>query len=132
MSKSELDFEAPLAQFEETDEYLIDATKCRKDCVNNHNHNNNNNTKKAIFIDNNLNINESEKVDNCKSLMANLSLLSTQEDVTFTEPISGSLEDLVNTFDDKIIKCFGNYEESIENIAPVQIRTQEEIMNDCQ
>lgn len=50
----------------------------------------------------------------------------------FTETFSGSLEDLVNTFDDKITKCFGNYEESVEQLAPVQIRTQEEIMNECQ
>lgn len=50
----------------------------------------------------------------------------------FTETISGSLEDLVNTFDEKITKCFGNYEESVEEIAPVQIRSQEEIINECQ
>ena len=50
----------------------------------------------------------------------------------FSETFSGSLEDLVNTFDDKITKCFHNYEENIEKIAPVQLRTQEEIMNDCQ
>mgnify|MGYP001547765873 CR=1 FL=1 len=45
---------------------------------------------------------------------------------------SGSLEDLVNTFDEKITKCFHNYEEKVEKFAPVQVRTQEEIMNDCQ
>ena len=45
---------------------------------------------------------------------------------------SGSLEDLVNTFDEKITKCFCNYEENVEKFAPVQVRTQEEIMNDCQ
>lgn len=50
----------------------------------------------------------------------------------FSETFSGSLEDLVNTFDEKITKCFCNYEESVEKLAPVQIRSQEEIMNDCQ
>lgn len=50
----------------------------------------------------------------------------------FSETFSGSLEDLVNTFDDKMNKCFCNYEESVEKLAPVQIRSQEEIMNDCQ
>lgn len=50
----------------------------------------------------------------------------------FNETFSGSLEDLVNTFDEKITKCFHNYEENIEKIAPVQLRTQEEIINDCQ
>lgn len=50
----------------------------------------------------------------------------------FAETFSGSLEDLVNTFDDKITKCFFNYDEKVEKFAPVQVRTQEEIMNECQ
>ncbi|KAG8232679.1 hypothetical protein J437_LFUL009925 [Ladona fulva] len=56
---------------------------------------------------------------------------ATAED-NFTETFSGSLEDLVNTFDDKITKCFCNYDESVEKLAPVQVRSQEEIMNECQ
>ncbi|XP_039960828.1 fasciculation and elongation protein zeta-2 [Bactrocera tryoni] len=50
----------------------------------------------------------------------------------FAETFGGSLEDLVNTFDEKITKCFGNFEENIEDLAPVQVRSQEEIMNECQ
>ena len=50
----------------------------------------------------------------------------------FAETVSGSLEDLVNTFDEKITRCFHNYQESVENLAPVQVRSQEEIMNECQ
>ncbi|CAD7087111.1 unnamed protein product [Hermetia illucens] len=50
----------------------------------------------------------------------------------FAEMFNGSLEDLVNTFDEKITKCFGNYEENVEELAPVQVRNQEEIMNECQ
>jgi len=50
----------------------------------------------------------------------------------FNEAFSGSLEDLVNTFDEKITKCFRNYDETTEKLAPVQMRTQEELMNDCQ
>ncbi|KAL5007922.1 hypothetical protein ScPMuIL_013503 [Solemya velum] len=50
----------------------------------------------------------------------------------FGETVSGSLEDLVNTFDEKITNCFCNFEEKVEKFAPVQIRSQEEIMNDCQ
>ncbi|KAG1665355.1 Fasciculation and elongation protein zeta-2 [Nymphon striatum] len=50
----------------------------------------------------------------------------------FSETFSGSLEDLVNTFDEKITKCFCDYDESVENLAPVQVRTQDEIMNECQ
>lgn len=51
---------------------------------------------------------------------------------TFNDSISGSLEDLVNTFDEKITKCFVNYDEETEKIAPVQIRSQEEFINECQ
>ena len=50
----------------------------------------------------------------------------------FSETFSGSLEDLVNTFDEKITKCFCNYDEKVEKFAPVQVRSQEEIVNDCQ
>ncbi|XP_064489942.1 fasciculation and elongation protein zeta-2-like isoform X1 [Ornithodoros turicata] len=50
----------------------------------------------------------------------------------FSETFSNSLEDLVNTFDDKITKCFCDYDENVEKLAPVQIRTQEEIMSECQ
>merc|ERR1711972_157761 len=50
----------------------------------------------------------------------------------YAESLSGSLEDLVSTFDEKITKCFCNYEEKSDKIAPVQVRTQEEIMNECQ
>ena len=50
----------------------------------------------------------------------------------FSETFSGSLEDLVNTFDEKITKCFCNYEDQVEEFAPVQVRSQEEIMSDCQ
>lgn len=50
----------------------------------------------------------------------------------FREACSGSLEDLVNSFDEKISNCFCNFGEQVDHIAPVQIRSQEEIMNDCQ
>lgn len=50
----------------------------------------------------------------------------------FNENLYGSLEDLVNTFDEKITMCFRNYEEKVEKFAPVQFRSHEEIVNDCQ
>ena len=72
--------------------------------------------------------------------------------------ISGSLEDLVATFDEKLTVCFGDFKEQVDKIAPVQVRliyctsgildvfilytllqitifqvrSQEEIMNECQ
>lgn len=55
----------------------------------------------------------------------------TLQEGTFS-PFSGSLEDLVNTFDEKITSCFRDYGTDVESLAPVQVRTQEEIMNECQ
>lgn len=65
-----------------------------------------------------------------KSDALNRNLKDTMDN--FAEAFTGSLEDLVNTFDEKITKCFGNYEQSVEELAPVQVRSQEEIMNECQ
>ncbi|RWS09856.1 fasciculation and elongation protein zeta-2-like protein [Dinothrombium tinctorium] len=53
-------------------------------------------------------------------------------DITFKDTISGSLEDLVNTFDEKITNCFRNYDDDVEKLAPVQVRTQEDLINECQ
>jgi len=50
------------------------------------------------------------------------------EDSNFADSFSASLEDLVNTFDEKITNCFQNYNESVEAIAPV--RSHEEILNE--
>lgn len=41
--------------------------------------------------------------------------------------LAGSLEDLVNTFDDKVTKCFRDYDEQAEEIAPVQVRSEAEL-----
>lgn len=53
-------------------------------------------------------------------------------DNNFGDTFSDSLEDLVNTFDDKITSCFRNYDENVSNLAPVQIRSQEEVINESQ
>lgn len=53
-------------------------------------------------------------------------------DSSFSDAFSTSLEDLVNTFDEKITNCFYDYEENVEKLAPVQVRNQDEIMNECQ
>ncbi len=36
--------------------------------------------------------------------------------------MTGSLEDLVNSFDEKLSQCFRDYQEQAEKIAPVQVR----------
>lgn len=162
---AELSFEAPLARFEETDEW--------GDTISYQSNNSssmqqssmttspNANLKAAITDALSLNLKEQENniivlednalangfndnsdfggndSPNCNSnakITQKNQLSDTLKDNVdnFTEGFTGSLEDLVNTFDEKLTKCFGNYEQSVEELAPVQVRTQEEVMNDCQ
>ena len=39
------------------------------------------------------------------------------------DSIAASLEDLVNSFDEKLTMCFSDYQEQVEKIAPVQVKT---------
>lgn len=124
---AELKFEAPLAQFEETDEWGVTEFHHSKPAAVEDN---------AIEEDANSNPISpevtAEVCDNANTCVTvDTASVSSVAD-NFTETFSGSLEDLVNTFDDKITKCFCNYDESVEKLAPVQVRTQEEIMNECQ
>lgn len=145
---AELKFEAPLAKFEETDEWgPVDYQSSNatlkaaiSDALNlNLKENDNlylleeaikgscNNTNKDT------NKNDSGKTAaELKSDALNCNNLAKDHGDNFADAFSGSLEDLVNTFDEKITKCFGNYEQSVEELAPVQVRSQEEIMNECQ
>lgn len=150
---AELKFEAPLAKFEETDEWgpvdyqssnatlkaaisdalnlnlkendnlylLEEAIKGSCNNTNNKDNNNKNDEKSAAAA---------AAATDLKSDALNRNLKDTMDN--FAEAFTGSLEDLVNTFDEKITKCFGNYEQSVEELAPVQVRSQEEIMNECQ
>lgn len=130
---AELKFEAPLAQFEETDEWGSTDFQKNENEINNINLNKKNKELNDVFSEDIL-INDnsnSEEILNTKNLILKNGDTASVAD-NFTETFSGSLEDLVNTFDEKITKCFGNYEESVEKLAPVQVRTQEEIMNECQ
>lgn len=105
LKMAELKFEAPLATFE--NEEWNDFNDYQTAAEENRSSKGSNSMKSAAKTDN-----------------------SSAEN--FGETLSGSLEDLVNTLDDKITKCFCDYEEKVEQFAPVQIRTQEEIMTDCQ
>lgn len=145
---AELKFEAPLAKFEETDEWgPVDYQSSNatlkaaiSDALNLNLKENDN----LYFLEEAIkgNCNNTTKDNNNKTdskLMADLksdslncnNLMKDNVD-NFADAFSGSLEDLVNTFDEKITKCFGNYEQSVEELAPVQVRSQEEIMNECQ
>lgn len=156
---AELKFEAPLAKFEEADDWIDYQTGGNLKAAAINDTLNLNNLKilklqqkseelfmkkESEFIKDSNDLNDNDDLfgdanDN-NSMMDNNEVnkmkqnqkINADSSDNFNETFSGSLEDLVNTFDEKITKCFGNYEESVENLAPVQIRTQEEIMNDCQ
>lgn len=40
-----------------------------------------------------------------------------------TDSMTGSLEDLVNSFDDKLTNVFHDYQEQVDKIAPVQVQS---------
>lgn len=150
---AELKFEAPLAQCEETDEWgpaeyhTSNSNITKKSAINNAV--NLNNIQDPIKMK--AEINESEvhevnyntlktavKSSNGNNITLNnvdmnnkINIMKDNVD-NFAEGFTGSLEDLVNTFDEKITKCFGNYEQSVEELAPVQVRSQDEIMSECQ
>jgi hypothetical protein len=50
------------------------------------------------------------------------------DDSNFADSISGSLEDLVHSFDEKIIHCFQDYDEQVDIFAPVQVKSPEELL----
>lgn len=54
------------------------------------------------------------------------------DDCFDSENLSGSLEDLVGTFDQKITQCFKDLNEDTEDLAPVRARSQDEIMSESQ
>jgi len=148
---AELKFEAPLAQFEESDEWtkmMDDDSPLQSAKHNLHNHQQGNSQPTSgggvrdvdeEQLDNMLS-NSSRGLEpankSCMQCGANNNNVgvevTTSDTDNFGETFSGSLEDLVHTFDDKITRCFCDYEESVEKLAQVQIRTQEEIMNECQ
>ena len=64
-------------------------------------------------------------LDNVKKIGGNMS-------DNFVDTFTGSLEDLVNTFDANITKCFRDFDQNVETLAPVQIRSQDDIINESQ
>jgi len=57
---------------------------------------------------------------------------STSDDTDPEANLSGSLEDLVGCFDQKVNKVLKDLKEDTNQMAPVQIRTQDEIMSESQ
>lgn len=68
------------------------------------------------------------------------SIINTEEitptkksNLTDSISLCSSLEDLVKTFDKNVKECLVNYKDiDIGQLAPVQVRSQEDIMNDSQ
>lgn len=132
---SELKCEAPLAAGEDWPDFI--------DYQGFNNNNNNNEKNNKDFNQENVNNYEPSEIElenNRRNQKSNNKLSSsTLDDVdsgfletNFKETISGSLEDLVNTFDEKITNCFHDYDTSVEKLAPVQVRAQEDIISDSQ
>ncbi|ETN79022.1 hypothetical protein NECAME_00398 [Necator americanus] len=57
---------------------------------------------------------------------------SSGEEARLNEDLSSSLEDLVGNFDERISSCLKNPDVNTEDIAPVQVRTQDEVMAESQ
>ena len=111
MATGELEFEAPLARFdvEEWTEY----------------HENTSDEEENVSCCQNL-PDESPGAKATSISVENDSSDSSNVTENFSETRSGSLEDLVNSFDQRVTKCCRNFEEQVERLAPVQIRNQEE------
>jgi FEZ-like protein len=137
---AELKFEAPLAQSEEADEwgpvdFQSSLPQSQTNPIDSLSYLNNLKENMLVIDNNNTIDNLKANAANITNNNNNINKLLTKDNIdNFNEgsSFSGSLEDLVNTFDEKITKCFGNYEQSVEELAPVQVRSQEEIMNECQ
>uniref|UniRef100_T1HC77 Uncharacterized protein n=1 Tax=Rhodnius prolixus TaxID=13249 RepID=T1HC77_RHOPR len=142
---AELEFEAPLAKLEEAEDWgPAEVVKPGEQTITiaqtQQNHLPSQQLQQPDQEDvnlNNLKNCNQQEIDNSpntllKQCLCSVDTTNNADADNFTETFSGSLEDLVNTFDDKITRCFCNYDESVEKLAPVQVRSQEEIMNECQ
>ncbi|XP_063230341.1 fasciculation and elongation protein zeta-2 isoform X2 [Bacillus rossius redtenbacheri] len=125
---AELKFEAPLAQFEEAEDW--GSSEFQQHLADDNSNSAAAYLGKELGLAALLNDNNAAAANHKPPPAAAAAVLAASD--TFGDAFSGSLEDLVNTFDDKITRCFCNYDESVEKLAPVQVRTQEEIMNECQ
>ena len=47
------------------------------------------------------------------------------------DSLTGSLEDLVNSFDEKLTMCFQDYQEQVDKIAPVQVSSITQVFFFC-
>lgn len=115
---ADLSAEAPLAPSEEFNEFSdFQAAE-----FNNGNDNGNMTTSNPP---------RNKALDNVKKMESSSNNMADHFGET-SSSLSSSLEDLVNTFDDKITKCFRDLDQNVESLAPVQIRNQDDIINESQ
>ena len=117
---AELSAEAPLAPSEEWNEF----SDFQQAAAEFHNGNDNGNTTGCSPPRN-------KALDNVKKMESSSNNMADHFGET-SSSLSSSLEDLVNTFDDKITKCFRDLDQNVESLAPVQIRNQDDIINESQ
>lgn len=119
---AELSAEAPLAPSEEWNEFS-DFQQATSECISD---SDNGNFPLASPPRN-------KALDNVRNMEKSCSTGNMADQFGETgSSLSASLEDLVNTFDEKITKCFRDLDQNVENLAPVQIRNQDDIINESQ
>ena len=71
--------------------------------------------------------------DNSNDLDSELESKPNKGNLSDSLEISVSLEDLVKTFDQNVKECLINYNNiDVGQLAPVQVRKQEDLMNESQ
>ncbi|KOC70564.1 Fasciculation and elongation protein zeta-2 [Habropoda laboriosa] len=83
------------------------------------------------LLDTTLNAGYEENCNANEPANTNENGIDILQEGTFS-PSSGSIEDLVKTFDGDVSSCFSDYGTDVKSLAPVQVRAQEDIMNECQ
>jgi hypothetical protein len=119
---ADLSAEAPLAPSEEWNEFSD-----FQQAVEFNNGNDNGNT-----TNNSSPLPRNKALDNVKKMESSSTNNMADHFGETSNSLSTSLEDLVNTFDDKITKCFRDLDQNVESLAPVQIRNQDDIINESQ
>lgn len=125
---AELSAEAPLAPSEEWGDFS-DFQQAENICDNGNEPSSSSSSSSTTTVTQQL---KNKTLDNVKRMEASNMAVDQFGETGGSFSLSSSLEDLVNTFDDKITKCFRDMDQNVESLAPVQIRNQDDIINESQ
>jgi len=130
----ELEFEAPLARFDVEDWTEFYEEQGSPTYVNNAESICKTNCRRKSFADDfcALETGETQFIVPTRELSSGSSGCGNFAEQFGDTSLSGSLEDLVNTFDESVTKCCKSYEEQVERLAPVQVRTEDDVIAQCQ